>query len=164
MEETVSCIIVAMTHQMQQHQDKTLEVMQSGQRDIVIKLNEINMENRRKLWQPSTKTCMFWWRLWRLAHDGSTTSWSDCPGPALYQVFLGRMWIGRKTGNPSAVKKGASTVKTTSRSSLSRNSVLKRNWALLDTSDISIGFPEIYVNGLHIWVELILLWRPHKSM
>ena len=32
-----------------------------------------------------------------------------------------------------------------------------RNLAILDTSDISVGLSEFYVNGLHSWVELIWL-------
>ena len=49
MQETVSGVAVALTQQMQLQHDKTLEVMQSGQREIVVKLNKLNISNLQKI-------------------------------------------------------------------------------------------------------------------
>ena len=45
MQEVVGGLAATMTQQMQFQQDRTLEVMQNGQRDMVVKMNELNIEN-----------------------------------------------------------------------------------------------------------------------
>ena len=45
MQEVVGGLAVTMTQQMQFQQDRTLEVMQNGQRDMVVKMNKLNIDN-----------------------------------------------------------------------------------------------------------------------
>ena len=49
MQEVVGGLAATMTQQMQFQQDRTLEVMQNGQRDMVVKMNELNMDNLQKI-------------------------------------------------------------------------------------------------------------------
>ena len=49
MQEVVGGLAVTMTQQMQLQQDRTLEVMQNGQRDMVVKMNELNIDNLQKI-------------------------------------------------------------------------------------------------------------------
>ena len=45
----VGGLAATMTQQMQLQQDRTLEVMQNGQRDMAVKMNELNMDNPQKI-------------------------------------------------------------------------------------------------------------------
>ena len=47
--QTVNALALTITNQMQLHQKDTLELIQSGQREMVIKLNKLNLENLTKI-------------------------------------------------------------------------------------------------------------------
>ena len=47
--QTVNALALSITNQMQLHQKDTLELMQSRQKEMVIKLNELNLENLTKI-------------------------------------------------------------------------------------------------------------------